>query len=286
MGIALCCVWAAYTNTELLKRAAATVMSPEAMAPPAAPPEVAAHAAEPSEAALLASAPCMVVASSNVLSACRVAVVETVTKLSLFSNETSNETISAICVCSVTPVIAKETINELSTYPVSIKKSNFEPYVCPVSTKEPDFELPFCPISVTEMSVGHVLVSNPVYKLSFCSASVSEPIDVLLFFVFPATVPETWPSVPPPVLPPLHRPPGLYWKAVPWGRGYVTNPVHALPFTHHQRSPAHHMNTHTHTHTHSWLHWLHSWFPSHASLNPWISSVRWPSIVSRYRYPS
>ncbi len=91
------------------------------------------------------------------------------------------KTISAICVCSVTPVIAKETINELSTYPVSIKKSNFEPYVCPVSTKEPDFELPFCPISVTEMSVGHVLVSNPVYKLSFCSASVSEPIDVLLF---------------------------------------------------------------------------------------------------------
>ncbi len=47
MGIALCCIWAAYTTTEL----------PQAMAPTAASPEVAAHAAEPSEAAVLASAP-------------------------------------------------------------------------------------------------------------------------------------------------------------------------------------------------------------------------------------
>ncbi len=44
MGIALCCVWAAYTTSEL----------PQAMAPAAASPEVAAHAAEPPEAAVLA----------------------------------------------------------------------------------------------------------------------------------------------------------------------------------------------------------------------------------------
>ncbi len=59
MGIAFCCVWAAYTTSEL----------PQVMAPAAASPEVAAHAAEPPEAAVLASAPCMVVAPSNVLSA-------------------------------------------------------------------------------------------------------------------------------------------------------------------------------------------------------------------------
>ncbi len=100
----------------------------------------------------------------NVLSACRVAVVETVTKLFLFSNETSNETISALYVCPVTPVIAKETINELSTYPASIKKSNFEPYVCPVSTKEPDFELSACPVSVSEKSVGPVSVHEPEFE--------------------------------------------------------------------------------------------------------------------------
>ncbi len=69
MGIALWCIWAAYTTTETLETAAATEMSPE----------VAADAAEPPEAAVLASAPCMVVAPSNVLSACHVTVKETVT---------------------------------------------------------------------------------------------------------------------------------------------------------------------------------------------------------------
>ncbi len=46
MGIALCCVWAAYTISEL----------PQWMASAAAPPEVAAHAAEPPQAVVLASA--------------------------------------------------------------------------------------------------------------------------------------------------------------------------------------------------------------------------------------
>ncbi len=55
MGNALCCIWAAYTTTELLEVATSTVMSPE----------VAAHAAEPPEAAVLTSAPCVVVAPSN-----------------------------------------------------------------------------------------------------------------------------------------------------------------------------------------------------------------------------
>ncbi len=56
----------------------------------------------------------------------------------------------------VTPVIAKETINELSTHPVSVKESKFKLYVCPVLTKEPDFELSASPGSVTEMSVSPV----------------------------------------------------------------------------------------------------------------------------------
>ncbi len=80
MGMALCCVWAAYTTTELPKVAKSTIMSPEvaadaaepqgvvilaavlseAMALAAASSEVAAHAAEPPEAAMLVSAPGMV----------------------------------------------------------------------------------------------------------------------------------------------------------------------------------------------------------------------------------
>ncbi len=69
------------------------------MAPAAASPEVAAHAAEPPEAAVLASAPCMVVAPSNVLSACHVTVKGTVdehctcpdTELYLFPDVTTVE---------------------------------------------------------------------------------------------------------------------------------------------------------------------------------------------------
>ncbi len=81
MGIALWCVWAAYTTTEPPEVAASILISPkvvtdaveppevvahatvspEAMAPAAVSPKVAAYAAEPPEATALASAPCVVV---------------------------------------------------------------------------------------------------------------------------------------------------------------------------------------------------------------------------------
>ncbi len=101
IGIALCCIWAAYTTTGLPEVATSTVMSPEvaadaaeplgvvtlaavlteAMALAAASSEVMALAAESPEAAVLVSAPGMVVAPSNVLSAGHVAVKEAVTEL-------------------------------------------------------------------------------------------------------------------------------------------------------------------------------------------------------------
>ncbi|KAG1925536.1 hypothetical protein F2P79_025473 [Pimephales promelas] len=68
MGIALFCIWAAYTTSEL----------PQAKAPAAVNPEVAARAAEPLEAVVFASATCMVVTPSNVLSACHVMVKSTI----------------------------------------------------------------------------------------------------------------------------------------------------------------------------------------------------------------
>ncbi len=101
MGIALWCIWAAYTTTEILETAAATKMSPEVPAdaaeppgvvvhaavfpeatPAAVSPEVAADAAEPTEAAVLPLIPCMVVAPSNALAACQVTVKGTITELS------------------------------------------------------------------------------------------------------------------------------------------------------------------------------------------------------------
>ncbi len=66
-------------------------MLSEAMALTAASSEVVAHAAELPEVGVLASAPCMVVAPSNVLSVCCVAVKETVTELSLCPEFTTVE---------------------------------------------------------------------------------------------------------------------------------------------------------------------------------------------------
>ncbi len=106
IGIALCCIWAAYTTTELPEVATSTVMLmlqnllgsvtlaamlSEAMALTAASSEVVAHAAELPEVGVLASAPCMVVAPSNVLSVCCIAVKETVTELSLCPEFTTVE---------------------------------------------------------------------------------------------------------------------------------------------------------------------------------------------------
>ncbi len=211
----------------------------------------------------------------------------------------NSETINALYVCPVTPVIAKETINELSTYPVSVKKSNFEPNVCPVSTNEPDYELFARSVVIREitdklvfpalalgaintLSVSCVSVSldpsappvpsappwwSSVWLVVVCSALVGSssvcsapvgssyvcsalvgsssvcsalvgfssvlasgstlaPSSVGFTLVFcsalvlcpasSASVPSlststwTWPSVPPPVPPPLHHPPGLY----------------------------------------------------------------------------
>ncbi len=116
VGVAedLCCVWAAYSTPELL----------QAMAPSAASPEVAARAAEPPEVVVLASTPCVVVAPSNVLSACRVAVKETVTTVeppevaatATEPSEVSGISIHQLFVC---PVTARRAVPELSSCPVT-----------------------------------------------------------------------------------------------------------------------------------------------------------------------
>ncbi len=98
-------------------------------------------------------------------------------------------------------------------------------------------------------SVGSALAPCSVgFTLVYCSAMVFWPAGS-------ASAPSlststwTWPSIPPPVPPPLHCPPGLYrsvWKPLlGGGGGYVTNPVRDLPSTHHQRSLFHQIDSHT-----------------------------------------
>ncbi len=199
MGIALCCVWAAYTTSEL----------PQVMAPAAASPEVAAHAAEPPEAAVLASAPCIVVAPSNVLSACHVTVKGTidehctcpVTELYLFPDVTTVEppevaasaaeppevsvvpsyeslscpvtAMEAICESLSCPVTAMEAIYESSSCPVTAMEAVYESSSCPVTAKEAVYELPGYSVPATKATLEPLPCSEPaeeaISELSLCS---------------------------------------------------------------------------------------------------------------------
>ncbi len=150
MGIALCCVWAAYTTTELPEVVTSTVMSPEvaadsaephgvvtlaaviseAMALAAASSGVVAHAAEPPEVVVLASAPCMVVAPSNVRSACRVVVKETVTELSLCPEFTTVEPPEVAATAAEPPEVSVVSTYQSSPCPVTAMEAVCESSSC------------------------------------------------------------------------------------------------------------------------------------------------------------
>ncbi len=122
----------------------AAVLS-EAMALAAASSEVAAHAAEPPEAAVLVSSPCMVVAPSNVPSACYVVVKETVNELNLSPDVTTVEppevaasaaeppevSVVPSCESLFCPSTAMEAVDDSSSCPVAAIKAICEPWLCP-----------------------------------------------------------------------------------------------------------------------------------------------------------
>ncbi len=173
MGIALWGVWAAYTITEPLEAAASTVspevvadaagppevvaltaVSPEAMAPAAVSPEVAAHAAESPKTAALASIPYVVVEPSNALSACYVAVNETVTEPRIYPVKENVNEFSLFPDASVTTTSA---ISELSASVETPDVTAVEPPQVAASAAEPlevsvvsTYQLSTCPVTVKE----------------------------------------------------------------------------------------------------------------------------------------
>ncbi len=134
MGIALCCVWAAYTTTELIEVAKSTVMSPE----------VAAHAAEPPEAAVHASAPCMVVAPSNSCPAHHITVKGTVDEhctcpvndLYLFPDVTTVEPPEVAASAAEPSEVSVVTTYDSSSCPVTAMEAVYESSSCPVTAME------------------------------------------------------------------------------------------------------------------------------------------------------
>ncbi|KAL0163860.1 hypothetical protein M9458_039613, partial [Cirrhinus mrigala] len=169
MGIALWCVWAAYTTAETPEKATSTEGLPEAAAeatePPEAvvpipdPPEVAAYAAEPPEAASSISALVIIVAStcellvrpdpaSEAVYECPVMAVEAVCELS----SCSDTAMEAIC-----------ELRKLLPCPELATKAECEPTVRLGSTdEESETELSVCPNAVVktecELSVGPDLI--------------------------------------------------------------------------------------------------------------------------------
>ncbi len=216
MGIALWCIWAAYTTTEILETAAATKMSPEVAADAAEPPgvvvhaavfpeatpvaispEVAADAAEPTEAAVLPLIPCMVVAPSNALAACHVTIKGTITELSAFVETPDGTAVEPLEVAASTaeppevsvvstyqllpcPVTAKEAVCELSPCPVTAKEAVCELSPCHVTAKKAVCELSPCPVTakeaVCELSPCPVTAKKAVCELSPCPVTAKEAV--------------------------------------------------------------------------------------------------------------
>ncbi len=165
MGIALCCVWAAYTTTELI--------------------EVAAHAAELPEAAVLTSAPCTVVAPSNVLSVCHVTVKGTVddhctrpvTELYLFPDVTTVEPPEVAVSAAEPPEVAVVPSYESLSCPVTAMEAVCESLSCPVTAMEAVYESLSCP--VTAMEVVCESLSCPVTAMEAIYESLSCPVTAM-----------------------------------------------------------------------------------------------------------
>ncbi len=173
MGIALCCVWAAYTISEL----------PQGMASAAAPPEVAAHAAEPPQAVGLASAPCKVVAPSNVLSACHVTFKETVTELHLPPDVTTVEPPEVAALAAEPPEVSVVSSSESLSCPVTAMEAVCESFSCPATATEAAYVSSSCPAmameAIYESSSCPVTAMEATYEPSTCPATAPETMKAL-----------------------------------------------------------------------------------------------------------
>ncbi len=92
-----------------------------------------------------------------------------------------------------------------TTEPPEVVALTFELTLCPVTAKEAGHELTVCYVTATEaiheLSALPWLPAPPLAPFS-CS---------MLQVMFPS---RAWPSIPPPVPPPLHHPPGLFGLGV------------------------------------------------------------------------
>ncbi len=167
--------------------------------------KVAADAAEPPEAAVLSSVPCMVVVPSNALVACHVTVKGTIAELSAFV----------------------ETPDGTAVEPLEVAASSAEP---PEVSVVPTYQLSAYPFTameaICELSSCPVTAKEAGCELSPCPVTAKEAICELS--PCPVTVME---AVGEPLL-----------RSGPADRAVII-PVHALLFTHHQRSLAHHIDS-------------------------------------------
>ncbi len=156
------------------------------MAPAAASPEVAAHAAEPPKAAVLASAPCMVVAPSSVLSACHVTVKGSVdehctgpvTELYLFPDVTTVEPPEVAASAAEPPEVSVVPSYESLSCPVTAMEAVCESLSCPATAMEAVCDCSSCP--VTAMEAVCESLSCPVTAMEAVCESLSCPVTAMV----------------------------------------------------------------------------------------------------------
>ncbi len=165
-------------------------------------PEVAADAAEPlgvvtldavlSEAAVLASAPSMVVAPSNVLSACCVAVKETVTELSLCPEFTTVEPPEVAATAAEPPEVSVVSTCDSLSLPVTTMEAVCELLPCFELATEANNEPSFAHVTAMEAAFEHLYHSEPAMvadcELPVCLVSTYESVFELS--VMPVSVTE------------------------------------------------------------------------------------------------
>ncbi len=202
MGIALWCIWAAFTTTETLEMVTATEMSPEVAAdtaeppgvvthaavfpeatPAAVSPEVPADAAESPEAAALSLIPCMVVAFSNALAACQVMVKGTIAELSAVvetPDGTAVERLEVAASAAEPPEVSVVSTYQLSSYPVTAMEAVCESSSCPVTAMEAVCESSSCPVkameAVCESSSCPVTAMEAIYESSSCPVTAMQAV--------------------------------------------------------------------------------------------------------------
>ncbi len=195
MGVALCCVWAAYITQELSETAAAIILPSEVAAESAEPPravasaavssevvstaavspEVAALAAEPPQAAVLTSEQSEGRAPSNdAPPAHHVTVKVTVSELSSCPDDTTVDPLEVATLAAQTPEVSVVVFPQAMVGPATAMEVVYRSSTCPAMAMEAVSSSLSCSVAVSESSSYVELTREASQEPSFSPATATK----------------------------------------------------------------------------------------------------------------